>query len=347
MQPRITADDNDVPGDDVALLLTQDDVRPLLYDRAQLDAALEAIERSVLQHDEGSSGAVAWVDLPGQGDGGVKSLYIGAQPLGDTLRLFPAPGTRSGPNANVMLLVDGHSGELLALLAGDDLNALRTSLPAAVGARFLARPGASTLGVLGSGDQARSHARTITRAAPAIERIAVWSPTPANRERYAKEMSEELGLPVDARDGAEAVCREADVLTCTGRTRLGGAFEPGWVRPGALVISMTFSAPPQLFASARCFVPSHARPRVLAMARDFPPNVRLPDTSGWGTLAEVIRGAPARQGDDDVVLYELAAMYSWDAPIMRWAYDWACANGVGTTFSLTAAGAPPSKETPK
>lgn len=328
----------------MALLLTQDDVRPLLHDRAQLDAALEAIERSVLQHDEGSSGAVAWVDLPGQESGGVKSLYIGSQALGDTLRLFPAPGTKSGPDANVMLLVDAHTGGLLALLAGDDLNALRTSLPAAVGARFLARPGAATLGVLGSGDQARSHARTITRATPSIERIAVWSPTPANRGRYAEEMAEELSLPVEAMDDAAAVCGEADVLTCTGRTRLGGAFEAGWLKPGTLVISMTFSAPFQLLATARCYVPSHTRPNVLAMARDFPPNVRLPDTSGWGQLADVIRGSSPRENDDEIVLYELAAMYSWDAPIMRWAYDWALANGRGTTFSLTATGAQPSKE---
>ena len=46
--------------------------------------------------------------------------------------------------------------------------------------------------------------------------------------------------------------------------------------------------------------------------------------------------AKAREQDTDIVLYSIAAPYSWDAPVMRWAYDWAKAKGIGTPFALSA-----------
>jgi len=53
-------------------------------------------------------------------------------------------------------------------------------------------------------------------------------------------------------------------------------------------------------------------------------------------LVHVVRGAPPRKEREEIVLFELAAMYSWDLPIIRWAYDWAASSGVGTAFSFSS-----------
>jgi hypothetical protein len=45
---------------------------------------------------------------------------------------------------------------------------------------------------------------------------------------------------------------------------------------------------------------------------------------------------PARERDGDIVLYSIAAPYAWDAPVMRWAYEWALARGTGSRIALTA-----------
>ena len=60
-----------------------------------------------------------------------------------------------------------------------------------------------------------------------------------------------------------------------------------------------------------------------------------------GTLmvpARAAQRAPSQDNSADVktLVFELAAMYAWDAPLLRWAYDWAVAHGVGTALHLSA-----------
>ena len=66
-----------------------------------------------------------------------------------------------------------------------------------------------------------------------IEEVRAYSPTKANREAYAAEMSETLGLKVTAVDSPEDVVRGADIVSaCTDSTRV--VFDnPEWLKPGA------------------------------------------------------------------------------------------------------------------
>src|SRR3954471_4412366 len=56
-----------------------------------------------------------------------------------------------------ILLLDPETGALLAMMDGRYITEARTAAVSAVSARFLARPDAATLAILGSGVQARSH----------------------------------------------------------------------------------------------------------------------------------------------------------------------------------------------
>ncbi|MFO8060736.1 MAG: ornithine cyclodeaminase family protein, partial [Bacillota bacterium] len=53
-----------------------------------------------------------------------------------------------------MLLVDGEDGRPLALMDAGELTALRTGASAAVAARYLARPDAAAVAIIGAGAQA-------------------------------------------------------------------------------------------------------------------------------------------------------------------------------------------------
>ena len=66
-----------------------------------------------------------------------------------------------------------------------------------------------------------------------LRRVKVYSPTKANRDRFAKEMTGKLDIEVTAVDGPEKVVREADIVaTCTDSTRT--VFdEPVWLKQGA------------------------------------------------------------------------------------------------------------------
>jgi ornithine cyclodeaminase/alanine dehydrogenase-like protein (mu-crystallin family) len=344
-------------------LLTQADLRPLVEDRSHLEGAFQAIEAAVLEQAHGRGGHVGQVTLP-FGEEGVFTVYSTAAAPGAAVRIFPAVGGLAAADMQLMVLIDYATGRIRALLAGDDLNVLRTSVPAGVGAKYLAPESTRVLCILGSGEQASSHICTFRHALPALERVLVWSPTAANRQRFAEEWSARLGLPVEAVDSAEAAVREADVITATGNTRGRPALEGAWVRPGALLVTMTRAAPPDLVERARLFFPSKVRP----VALTAPPGAGRPGSAAPGgppgggpggpgagpggapppgprpleaypheQLADVMEGkAPARERPDQTVVYELGAMYGWDVPIIQWALDWATRRGVGTEIKLSS-----------
>ena len=79
----------------------------------------------------------------------------------------------------------------------------------------MARGNSRVLGMLGSGGMARSHVESLLRVRD-IKRLQVYSPTKANRERYALEMAEKYGIEAMALDEPREVYRGADILAgCT------------------------------------------------------------------------------------------------------------------------------------
>jgi len=109
-------------------------------------------------------------------------------------------------------------GELLALLDGQNITDLRTGAASGVVARRLPLSGPVTVGVIGSGHQARTQLESLAAVYP-VRSAAVYSPTAANREAYAREMSARLGFQVSAVDSAEAAVRGRTVVTAASSSR--------------------------------------------------------------------------------------------------------------------------------
>jgi len=89
-------------------------------------------------------------------------------------------------------LFDQDSGELLALLDANTITALRTGATTAMAIDRMAPLGKARVAMLGSGAEARAHARAIAAVRP-IESLAVYSPTPARREAFARHVRDEIG----------------------------------------------------------------------------------------------------------------------------------------------------------
>lgn len=321
----------------MALLLTENDLKPMVDDPAQIRLAIRAIEEATLQQARGDAGHATYLQFPLAAGPGM-DVYSTSGPGGGTVRIFPQRTSGNIADGHVMLLLDPADGHLLALLSGDDLNALRTSLPAAVGAKHLAAPGAGRLCILGSGQQAAGHLRCLSAQMPRLEDIRVYSPTAANRERFAREWSARLGREVRACNNAEEAIRDADIVAVTAHvTDEKDQPEAAWLKPGAVVTSLV-SAPPMSNLKARLVVPSLKRPQTVMPRMMRPPETPPAGMRPHAELAAIMKGeAQAREHDSDIVLYSIAAPYSWDAPVMRWAYDWAMANGIGTRIALSSA----------
>jgi len=322
------------------LLLTRSDLRPLAASDEALDGAIDAVEASVLGSHAGDAGESIFAGLALSNGDELATNFVASAQGPACLRIFPNRFAGTRGNAWLGIQVDGSSGEIDSFIALDDLNVLRTSVPAAVGVRHLAPAGASTLAILGSGTQAHSHARTFARVMPNLKSIQVWSPTPEHRERFAAELAEHKGMHVSACETAEAAVDQADVITAAGRLAGGepAVSNPASVRPGALFVSMTASGLNLLGLGARIAVPTAERPELIGhgfssgFLRQAPP----PPPPHALQLADVILGnAPARKSETETLVYELAGPYLWDIPILGWIRQWADARGLGFQINFS------------
>ena len=137
------------------------------------------------------------------------------------------PGTYCG----FITLASTRNAEPLAIINDGVFQHVRVAATAAVAARHLARPDSRRLAIIGSGGMARSHAEALLAVRP-IETISVYSPTRTNRERFAREVGAQLGIPVTACDSALAAVREADIVAFCTDSLLPVLPDAGWLRPG-------------------------------------------------------------------------------------------------------------------
>jgi ornithine cyclodeaminase/alanine dehydrogenase-like protein (mu-crystallin family) len=118
---------------------------------------------------------------------------------------------KEGTYSGIILLYSTRNGEPLALINDGYLQHLRVGGGAGLGTDLLARQDARVLGLLGSGGMAHTYLLAISQVR-ALEQIRVYSPTRANREHFAREMSTRLRLPISPVDSPEAAVHRADIV---------------------------------------------------------------------------------------------------------------------------------------
>ena len=77
-------------------------------------------------------------------------------------------------------LLSRATGQPLAVMDGRLITEMRTAAVSAVALDALAAPAAASLGILGSGVQARSHLAALRLVRPGLTDIRIWSRDPAN-----------------------------------------------------------------------------------------------------------------------------------------------------------------------
>lgn len=107
------------------------------------------------------------------------------------------------------------TADMVGIVDGRRITSLRTASTAALAFEHVDTGEAVELAVIGSGEEAKEGLRAVA-VASSVARVKVFSPTPANREAFAAEMSELTGLeivPVASADEALAGARRAYVAT--------------------------------------------------------------------------------------------------------------------------------------
>jgi alanine dehydrogenase len=115
----------------------------------------------------------------------------------------------------VIALFDAERGTPLAILDSREITSLRTGAATAVAARYLARADAAVATVCGCGVQGRTQLAAVA-AVRTLTRVYAVDRDRENAARFAREMSNELGVEVIPSTDLNAAARESDIcVTCT------------------------------------------------------------------------------------------------------------------------------------
>ena len=143
---------------------------------------------------------------------------------------------RPGVFCGLVLLFSTDNGEPLAILNDGHLQHMRVGAAAGIGARLLAREESSRVAMIGSGGMARTVLEALVAVRP-IKEVKVFSRDPANRQRYAREMSERFGVSVTPVASAPDAVRGADILA-TATDSMLPVVEADWLEPGMHVMAI-------------------------------------------------------------------------------------------------------------
>ena len=275
---------------------------------------IDAIEQAMISF---SAGRVAqptrqMVPVPGH------DAIIAAMPaVGDAMAVKVVTlyhgnaGTGVPTHQAVILVFDRENGTPLAALDGRLITEMRTAAGSAAAARRLAAAAPGAVTIMGSGVQARAHARALAAVRPPGE-LRLW----ARSEEAGRAAAEELGA-VFVGDAERAV-RGADIVACA-----TSATEPiltgDWLKPGAFVTSVGWNG-----HDGRELDDAAMAHTVIVesrdAARDQAGNVRGSGCEIFAEIGEIYAGARAVP-DGATVIYDSVGIAIMDVAAAKLAYD--------------------------
>ncbi|MBI2296316.1 MAG: ornithine cyclodeaminase family protein, partial [Betaproteobacteria bacterium] len=190
-------------------------------------------------------------------------------------------------------------GELLAVLDGRLITDLRTGAASGVLARKVPVSGPVSIGLVGSGHQARMQLESLA-AVYQVESAAVFSPAAAHREAFAREMTGKLGFPVKAMETAETAARGRAVVVAATSSRSSEPVLCGeWLDGCRLLCGVGSTRPQSVELDAQCFrgaaLVAVDSPRAIEEAGDLQ-QAQTAGALGTGkqaTLAQIVAGQVA------------------------------------------------------
>jgi ornithine cyclodeaminase/alanine dehydrogenase-like protein (mu-crystallin family) len=221
------------------LVLSATEVESLL----DLDALVEAIEAAMIDLSSGRASMPARVAALVPDRQALLAAMPAFLPSAGALTTklvsqFPQNEDRPSHQA-LICCFDPETGTPVAIMDGTHVTALRTAAGSALASRLLARPGASVVAVLGTGVQARAHARLMVRLA-GVQIIRVAGRNPLRVQHIVDELVA-AGVPAEAADSIEDAVRSADIV-CGATHTDRPVVRYDWLQAGTHVNSVGYNA---------------------------------------------------------------------------------------------------------
>ena len=280
-----------------------------------------------------ANGIMAWMPAHHSGAAPVFGMKV--------LCLVPSNPTRGlDAHQGLVLVSDGETGQLRALLDAAPITAIRTAAASAVATRLLARADASTLAIVGTGVQALSHLAAIPLVRP-VDRVRIAGRTPERAQEFVSGLGERYPFAIEAAASTEQAVRGADIVVTATNTR-----EPilrrEWLSPGTHVNAVGASqrthreldtqtvADATLFTDRRQSLENEAAEYHLAREESLISSTLVP-----GELGELVNGKiPGRTSAEEITLFRSLGLAVFDVAAAEYVVGKAHAAGAGVTVEF-------------
>ncbi len=235
-----------------------------------------------------------------------------------------------------VLVMDAKSGQMLALIEGSALTAIRTGAASGAATDLLAPPASRIAAIFGAGAQARTQLEAVCAVRP-IQTAYIYDPDPEKTTAYIAEMCGKGAIPRDLRPAAsprEAVAT-ADIICCATTAR-APVFSDADLKPGAHINGVgsytpdMIEIPPETVARAEVFVGS--KEAVMAEAGEILAaiNRKMLFPAELTELGEVVLGtAPGRTSPEAITFFKSVGVAVQDAAAAQLALKNAQKMGLG------------------
>ena len=254
--------------------------------------------------------------------------------------IFPgnaANGLATSP-AQVML-IDGKTGYVVALLDGTYITAFRTG--ASTGAAFdlLAKENCRKGAMIGTGGQAAAQLEAMLAARP-LEEVRIYSCNAEKCQKFAAEMQEELasyGAKILPAESSDECIEDADLII-TVTTSSEPVFDGTKVKPGVTISGVGNYQPhkheldPAILTRASKII-CDFKDAALSESGDL----LIPMADGLiseadirGSLGDIVNGTiPGRENDEEIIVYKTVGVAAKDLVAAKIIYDKALTSGIG------------------
>ena len=309
-----------------------------------LDDCIRVVEQAFKLRGEGRAGPPAALGI--HAEAGVFHVKAALLDLGRPYFTAKANANFPGnPSAGlptiqgVILLSDGRDGRALAVMDSTEITMLRTAAATAVAARYLAREDSSVVTICGCGVQGRAHLRALRRVLP-IERVFAYDRDSCRSDRFANDLSGELGVEVLVASGLAAAARESDVcVTCTTSTEY--LLERQDVRPGTFIGAVGADHAekreihPDLVAASTVVVDDLEQCAAIGDLHHALEAGTMTRSLVHADLAAVVASrAPGRRSREEITLFDSTGIALEDAAVAALVFERAQAEGGCLSFQL-------------
>lgn len=249
--------------------------------------------------------------------------------------LFPDNPPGGPPTHQAAIVVfDAATGTPTALMDGTSVTALRTAAGSRLATRLLALQGASVLAVLGTGVQARAHARALLRERP-WQQVLIAGRDTAKVERLAAELPD-----ASAAASFEAALGAADVV-CAATAATEPIVRREWLAPGVHVNSVGYTTAGREVDTGTvrdALVVVESRAAALAESNDIRSAIRdgvAEHEAVQAEIGEIAAGSRrGRTGPDQITLYKSLGVAVEDDAAAALVLEGANREGLGTIVEL-------------